>query len=342
MSSLGASPQPSDPVNNIMSDQNWKFLMCPNDQKSLAELLREKSDEYDLKGYMDILTKDEARRLSKAVVNEVSTMEGFYAALSGDELVEGEKKINAIWKETKGLQKIEDLTRGEFLELAKIAQESGLIDEVTCEICYKVFHRKAQLSIHMHLKHNQSGSFHKYSCDECDKTYFEKSSLKYHKLVTHGNHEKMQCDRCERQFQSPLTLKRHMQNHDNVKLDCRNCDKTFSRKDLLNRHIKMQHNDVFYNKRSMLEDRKFKDGYRCEKCHEFFLDRWDMICHFEDKKCLHRCDFCGKTFPDKAYLKIHKLAHTGENKFSCKICNKSFSYKSGLMKHNRTIHKHDN
>ena len=66
MSSLGASPQPSDPVNNIMSDQNWKFLMCPNDQKSLAELLREKSDEYDLKGYMDVLTKvrqNSSRRL---------------------------------------------------------------------------------------------------------------------------------------------------------------------------------------------------------------------------------------------------------------------------------------
>ena len=58
--------------------------MCPNDQRSLAELLREKSDDYDLKGYMDILTKDEAKRLTKAVVNEVSTTDGFYAALSGD------------------------------------------------------------------------------------------------------------------------------------------------------------------------------------------------------------------------------------------------------------------
>ena len=32
---------------------------------------------------------------------------------------------------------LEDLTRGEFLELAKIAVDSGVIDIFSCKMCYK-------------------------------------------------------------------------------------------------------------------------------------------------------------------------------------------------------------
>ena len=46
-----------------------------------------------------------------------------------------------------------------------------------------------------------------------------------------------------------------------------------------------------------------------------------------------------KTFKDKGYLKIHKMNHDGENEFFCDDCDKSFLYKSGLMKHKRKIHK---
>ena len=132
-------PQPGDPANNTMSDQNWKYLMCPNDISSLADLLLEKSDEYDLKGYMDVLTKNEARQLTKAVVNEVTTVKGFSDTLTVDEAI----KDKAIWKELECLQKIVDLTRGEFLELAKIAQESGVIDNESCKKCFKVFFQQS-------------------------------------------------------------------------------------------------------------------------------------------------------------------------------------------------------
>ena len=138
--SAGAlQPQPGDAANNIMSDENWKYLMCPNDISSLADLLREKSDEYDLKGYMDVLTKSEAKQLTTAVLNEVTTVKGFNDTLTVDEAI----KDKAIWNELERLQKIVDLTRGEFLELAKIAQESGVIDEESCKKCFKVFFQQS-------------------------------------------------------------------------------------------------------------------------------------------------------------------------------------------------------
>lgn len=309
--------------------------MCPNDISSLADLLLEKSDEYDLKGYMDVLTKCEAKQLTKAVVNEVTTVKGFNDTLTVDEAI----KDKAIWNELECLQKIGDLTRGEFVELAKIAQESGVIDEESCKKCFKVFFSKVDLDKHMHLKHNKSGSFKKFSCDECNKSFIAKSSFDYHKRAAHAKIEKLKCDHCQKQFQSPLTLKRHMQNHDINKIPCKHCDKKFSRKDLLNLHIKTYHYDYSYNKRAMLEDVKCKDGYRCKTCLKFFQGRKEMIFHFEDNTCFNRCSFCGKTFRDKAYLKIHKLTHVGGIEFPCEICNKSFQFKSGLMKHNRNIHK---
>ena len=104
--------------------------MCPNDISSLADLLLEKSDEYDLKGYMDVLTKCEAKQLTKAVVNEVTTVKGFNDTLTVDEAI----KDKAIWNELECLQKIGDLTRGEFVELAKIAQESGVIQTALLEL----------------------------------------------------------------------------------------------------------------------------------------------------------------------------------------------------------------
>ena len=88
--------------------------MCPNDISSLADLLLEKSDEYDLKGYMDVLTKCEAKQLTKAVVNEVTTVKSFNDTLTVDEAI----KDKAIWNELECLQKT-------VLRLKTVLQEAS-------------------------------------------------------------------------------------------------------------------------------------------------------------------------------------------------------------------------
>ena len=113
-----------------MSNHKWKYWLNPKNTTALVDLLCEKSDEYDLKGFLEDFTRRDAKRLMNAIVGEVGW--------------------DGIWRE---------MTRGEFLELAKIAEECGVIDRLSCKICYRVFYYKLDLRKHMHLVHKERSTF---------------------------------------------------------------------------------------------------------------------------------------------------------------------------------------
>ena len=311
-----------------MADPSWKYLICPTGFNDLMALLRDKCEECDLRGYLNVLTETEEWDLTRAIVDAVGSLE--------------------------------DLTRGEFLELAKIAVDSGVIDVFSCKFCYKKVSSKKSLKRHMQIVHVHSEpskslpeptfrrtltkgividtSFHCHLCPANPRFNFRRD-LNHHLKVTHGENVQKQCTHCDKQFDTTSMLERHVLIHSKTRFDCKECSKTFSRKDELKRHGKTQHINRSYNIKAMLKDAQFKTGYKCRRCEKFLMDEYDMICHYEEKKCLNQCDMCEKTFKDKRYLNTHRLSHGPLPKFVCNICEKSFAFKTGLQKHTRKAHK---
>ncbi|XP_053657775.1 zinc finger protein 267-like [Anopheles marshallii] len=136
------------------------------------------------------------------------------------------------------------------------------------------------------------------------------------------------CDKCDKSFSRPQTLRRHSWIHDDTgrnKKACSLCGRQFLRSDDLTRHMRTHTGER---------------PYECKLCLKSYKQRSElkehMLTHSREKH--FKCSLCSKQFSSRNGLYVHLKLHKGEKPHACTHCNKRFTTTSERVSHIRHIH----
>ncbi|XP_036339645.1 zinc finger protein 91-like [Rhagoletis pomonella] len=138
------------------------------------------------------------------------------------------------------------------------------------------------------------------------------------------------CSKCQRTFSRHCHLRRHMLTHVDEKAHaCTYCPKRFARSDHLKKHVMNLH-----------QAKEFK----CDHCNSAFARSAELTKHIETRHGsdpqahkVHDCEYCGKKFTSRTYLRKHILMHT-DRVFACKFCEETFKERKALREHEKGHH----
>ncbi|KFB44560.1 AGAP005480-PA-like protein [Anopheles sinensis] len=239
-----------------------------------------------------------------------------------------------------------------FQLLDHIAAHEGTIK---CAICQKSYKSSRYLGLHMMKSHSREEdrpfkcdkchqSFHKEhllkahqanhlseKCPICEKVVSSKYALKTHVSRMHGSDRNQICDVCGKEFRTKPAMERHINEHLGVdvvqKVQCHVCQRWFHGKYNLRKHIRFMHTE---------------DGqvFRCDICQHESPNSRALLDH---KKRVHveerfECEFCGKRFKRKLYLREHIASHTGKPLYSCEVCGATFNSNANCYNHRKSKH----
>ena len=175
-----------------------------------------------------------------------------------------------------------------------------------CKYCDAMFTTSGELVRHVRYKHTHEKPHH---CPDCDYTSVELSKLKRH-MRCHSGERPYQCPHCTYASPDTFKLKRHLRIHTGEKpYECDICHARFTQSNSLKAHRTIHTGD--------------KPVYQCELCPTTCGRKTDLRLHVQKLHTSERpmhCKMCGKSFPDRYTLKVHKKTHEGEKCFKCDLC----------------------
>ncbi|XP_059476248.1 zinc finger protein OZF-like [Neocloeon triangulifer] len=194
------------------------------------------------------------------------------------------------------------------------------------------------------------------SCDFCTVTFRLKDRMLEH-ILTHLGQKAYSCEFCDKQFSKRACLRNHSKRHTNMWTHiCKFCDKGFAESTSLKYHVRSQHTkekifkcdkcsksfyknqDLKIHKRRNHNDQPEIFSQACPTCKKVFQDDYALRLHLKthipvDERRKYKCSECPAAFTGTSGLKRHKLVHTGEMPFECKICGWKMRTKRGHEVH---------
>ena len=202
-----------------------------------------------------------------------------------------------------------------------------------CGICAKRFFNNFNLRSHLKQMH-ETNELVRLKCELCDNTFGSRGSLKSHFNSNHSRSTENQCNICDKYLDTKSHLKRHIDSVHKVlegSISCDKCNKSFTSTDNLRKHIDVVHKNI--------------KKYSCKDCSQEF----SYYASFKSHRVLQheaepsKCQLCEKTFTSKRQLKkhdsiVHEFKEKKTIKVKCNICKKNFLSKITLDQHVKVVH----
>ncbi len=191
-----------------------------------------------------------------------------------------------------------------------------------CTFCDKVIYHERSFERHLQ-KHTGDAGLHK--CELCEFSTYRRDYLKTHVAKKHTSEiRKIRCDQC-----GILILKEkydaHLTRHEGKakRNECGICQMCFSAAEKLRNHGESVHNSI--------------KTWTCKKCNQSYASKQGLQQHIQTIHEQKRfdCQICLKQLSTKHALSLHiKQVHTRTlEKFSCVLCEKSYTIVDTLRKH---------
>lgn len=185
-----------------------------------------------------------------------------------------------------------------------------------CGLCRSHFQTESQLSLHQtHVHRDTEGSKSKPVAKQLEKIALELDLPS----------KMLQCDLCGRLLKSQLSLKQHLNTHQEKKHRCGTCGKGFFKAKHLACHQRNTH---------------ASGKFACELCERSYTNNRGLLYHMalKHKTDGGSCMVCGKAFQDSIKLRLHQRMHMPKM-FPCQICRQSFRSAIGVQMHTSHAHK---
>ncbi|XP_046563804.1 zinc finger protein 501-like [Haliotis rubra] len=218
-----------------------------------------------------------------------------------------------------------------------------------CKECEKVFARPSDLQEHLlvHVERKPYSTF----CRFCFKKFNELSSKRKHMKI-HAEKNTYLCGECGETFALSACLKKHMRNHLVNPDPCTECGRTFATLVGLKRHYKLSHSgeksaqlrniEHGTNTTNIIGEIEGQDpntdtqnNNSCDNPQKHGQNQgWKgrhMLEHSGEKR--YSCTDCGKTFTDVHHMRLHVAMHSGIKPFPCFLCEKEFTHPFHRKRH---------
>ena len=178
--------------------------------------------------------------------------------------------------------------------------------------------KKMFVMVEYKLKRKYVNTKQKFLCEKCRQNFGSQKEVNEHFRTTHPP---VQCDICQRTFDTLAAMVKHRYHHYEYMYECDHCGKGFHFESQLKEHLRVH---------------QAQGDWTCfrPKCGKRFKCESELNAHLiSHNKKEYKCDQCAYSNTDPCNLHAHQRRHSDKKPFLCPKCSKGFKWVQQRKQH---------